>query len=229
MTFQICCRCLIKTTTRISKALPHESLLWSSAVLCAPFSSSAVAHANPTKPSSRSQSVPRKGVKSTFTLKKKHKGSDSKGKPPAPGERKAMRKRIVLSNTNAFEVPDMQDFGVAQLAEDSVQGSIVGIPGPVVDRLRAIEAFKTTQSWALFRRPGTLVRMETTELAKQFGAVEEANASQNVIRRIVVGGRGSGKSIYLLQAASMAFMKDWIVIGIPEGSSLQVVIVKTTN
>jgi len=44
------------------------------------------------------------------------------------------------------------------LADKRLVGSVVGLPENVVDSLRAAEAFKPTQGWGLFRRPGILIR-----------------------------------------------------------------------
>ncbi len=106
-------------------------------------------------------------------------------KLPMIGERKALRKRIVISNTNALEV----------------------------------RAFKPTQNWNLFRKPSTLMRRESVELGR---TVLDVSAGQvegrpRTVRRIIAGERGTGKSLMLLQAMSMAFLNDWVVINVPEG------------
>ena len=160
---------------------------------------------------------PKRGEQRTFRLKKK-KGGHDKGRPPAPGERKALRKRIVLSNTNAIEVHGMQDLSAETMIDMRLRGQMLGIPGPVVDQLRAVEAFKVSQGWGLFRRPGTLIRKETLAYGKLFDSLNSLPTCQNT-RRILVGEKGSGKSMLLLQAMSMAFLKDWIVISIPDGKS----------
>lgn len=147
----------------------------------------------------------------TLRLGGKKKG-EAPRKAPTPGERKALRKRIVLSNTNAFEVPGIRDWSADTIASEGSPGSIVGLPGPVIDQLRAIEAFKATQGWGFFARPTTLVRAETLDLARHI-----QNADKKTLRRLVVGGRGTGKSILALQAQTMAFLKGWVVVHIPEG------------
>jgi len=150
--------------------------------------------------------------KKTLRLSKSKKGEAPK-RAPAPGERKALRKRIVLSNTNAFEVPGIRDWTADDIAEQSSLGTIVGLPGPTVDSLRAIEAFKATQNWSFFARPTTLVRAETLDLAKHI-----KNHNKKTLRRLVIGSRGTGKSILALQAQTMAFLNGWVVIHIPEGA-----------
>ena len=160
------------------------------------------------------KTTPKRGEKQTF--RKQSKKITEKGRPPDLGERKALRKRIVLSNTNAIEVKDMQDLRVESMVDMRLRGQVLGIPGPVVDQLRAAEAFKVSQGWGLFRRPGMLVRKETVNYGKLFEDLSEAGRDRTV-RRVLVGEQGSGKSMMLLQAMTMAFLKGWIVINIPEG------------
>ena len=183
------------------------------------FSTTSPNFANPTPKSRPSKLVggpPGRGDKTTYARKKK-KHTESKARPPAPGERKALRKRIVLSNTNALEVPGMQDFTAESMGDAKLQGQVVGIPGPVVDQLRAMEAFKTCQGWGLFRRPGMLVREETVSHGKLVQSMSDPQDTRT-IRRIYVGERGSGKSTMLLQAMTMAFLQNWVVINFPEGT-----------
>ncbi len=136
---------------------------------------------------------------------------------PAPGERKAIRKRIVLSNTNAFEVRGLQDWNAENWAGDELVGQMVGLPGPVVDSLRAIDAFKPNQSWGFFRRPASLVRKETMEFARHMEELERSK-KKTTLRSMIIGEKGCGKSVLLLQAQAMAFLKGWVVIHIPEGT-----------
>ena len=160
---------------------------------------------------------PVRGAKQTFTKKKKKPVKQDRSRRPAIGERKALRKRIVLSNTNALEVQDMQDLSPESIVNDSLKGKVLGIPGPVVDRLRAVEAFKVTQGWALFRRPAMLVRQDSLDLGREIEAMSQKESSKS-IRRVFVGERGSGKTLMLLQAMTMAMLKDWVVINIPDGN-----------
>jgi len=139
------------------------------------------------------------------------------GKPPAPGERKAMRKRVVLSNTNALEVQGMQAPTAENMVNPSIQNQMLGLDNDLVDSLRAIEAFKSTQGWNLFRRPATLIRKETLDMAKHIDAVAGAEKPETV-RKVLYGPRGSGKSVLLLQAKAMALLKGWLVVHIPEGN-----------
>ena len=53
-----------------------------------------------------------------------------------PGERRAQRKRIVLSNTNAFEVKDMTDLSAANMTDARALGEVLGLEGGLLDQLR---------------------------------------------------------------------------------------------
>lgn len=70
----------------------------------------------------------------------------------------------------------------------------------------------------MFRRPGTLVRRETLELARLVEKIGDGEEEGETITKIVTGGRGTGKTVYLLQAITMAFLKSWVVITVPEGN-----------
>ena len=222
MSFQTCCRCVSRASD--PALLAHRPaqqpriLFPASRALFSTSPSSlhdrGAGSSGRLKKSNKKDDVPTRGRSRNFIAKKKT-GNLDRGKRPAVGERKALRKRIVLSNTNALEVHGMQDISVASIVDESLRGQVLGIPGPVVDQLRAIEAFKVPQSWALFRRPAMLVRRETVDFAKKMEEIEKDKTKS--IRRVMVGDRGSGKSLMLLQAMTMAFLKKWVVINIPNG------------
>ncbi|KAF2842962.1 hypothetical protein M501DRAFT_925789 [Patellaria atrata CBS 101060] len=151
---------------------------------------------------------------------KKTKVQKATSRAPAIGERKALRKRVILSNTNALEVDGMPDLFVGNMAVPEVAGKMVGLPGPVVDSLRAAEAFKVTQGWSLFRKPAVLMRSETVEMGKLIQNLDAQTENRKTIRKIIAGERGSGKSVLLLQAMAMAYLKGWIVINIPDAKDL---------
>jgi len=171
----------------------------------------------PSRPNPQASATSFRGAKKII-IKKKKKDVESKGRPVAPGERKAFRKRIVLSNTNALDVQGMRDLSTETMVDKNARGRVIGIPGPVVDQLRAIEAFKVSQGWGYYRRPGMLVRQETIEYGELFQKMSEEHEKDTIVRRVLVGERASGKSTLLLQAMSMAFVKQWVVINIPEGT-----------
>lgn len=160
---------------------------------------------------------PKRGSRN-FRLKKTSKTPADKGKRPLPGERKAMRKRVVLSNSNALEVEGMKDITAESIVDAKLQGQVVGISGPLIDRLRALDAFKPRQGWSLFRRPGMLMRKETVQYGKLFEEMSKDGENQS-LRRVLIGERGGGKTVMLLQAMTMAFLKDWVVINLPDGTN----------
>ena len=176
------------------------------------FSTSAARHAPPPKKKGMAQAA-KKGTR-TLNVKKGRSATQDTGRRPAPGERRAARKRIVLTNDNALEVASLQDLSGADALSAANHNRVLGIPEATVDALRAVEAFKTTQGWSLFRRPATLVRRETLELAS---LMQEAEGQKKTLRRILSGERLSGKSTLLLQGLTMAFLRHWIVINLPEG------------
>ncbi|KAL8864050.1 MAG: hypothetical protein Q9174_007480, partial [Haloplaca sp. 1 TL-2023] len=179
------------------------------------FSSSPYLHRDVQKKSTGVKVTPRKGVKALF-LKKAKKPVENRGRRPAPGERKALRKRIVLSNVNALKVDGMQDITAENMYDGRLQGQVLGLSGPVVDQLRAVEAFKSTQGWGMFWRPGTLMREESLETGKLIADMSSEEGRRKTMRTILVGEKGSGKSMLLLQAMTMAMLKGWTVINLPE-------------
>jgi small subunit ribosomal protein S29 len=156
--------------------------------------------------------APKKGLKSLNIKRSKKAGADM-GKRPAPGERKALRKRIVLSNNNALEVASLKDLDKASALSEANEGKMKGIPEDAVDVLRAVEAFKPNQGWSLFRRPAVLMRKETIQLAQ---LMQEAEGKKT-IRRIVAGERMAGKTTMVLQGLLMAYLRGWTVINLPDG------------
>lgn len=177
----------------------------------APFSTTTVAAAAASAPPA---------IKSRRDLPKKVKKSYKKKtnavavKKPNPGERKAFRKRIQLSNNSALPVSGTDDLGPDTLTKAESRESMVALPDQVVDQLRALEAFKTTQTWGLFRRPHFLVRGETVELV---GKIQSAAAEKKAFKGVLVGSKLSGKSVAMLQAMAHALMNGWVVLHIPEG------------
>ncbi|KAH7034807.1 mitochondrial ribosomal death-associated protein 3-domain-containing protein [Microdochium trichocladiopsis] len=152
-----------------------------------------------------------------LTLGKKKRKPAEKGRPVAPGERKAFRKRIQLSNDNALEVPGLLELSKEVISDPESVGKVVRLPGTLVDQLRTIEVFKPTQNWSLFRSPHMLIRKETAELAKQ---IQDAVDKKQTLRTVITGSKGSGKSILDLQVLSMGLLNDYCVIHIPEVQDL---------
>lgn len=143
-------------------------------------------------------------------------------RPPAIGERKALRKRIVLSNPNALEIEDMQDLSPETMVDARLRGTVLGLPVPMVQQLRTVQAFKPKQGWSIFRRPGTVLRRDTLELGRLVEKISgdgDAPEKGLVVKKIITGMKGSGKTVHLLQAMAMGFLKKWVVIAIPDGGS----------
>lgn len=209
MTYQTCWRCLSKSQIPFSPKKIHPS---------ASFTTSAPLQVLPPKHKKLAASGPQKGRPATFIRKTKVK-SESRGKKTALGERRALRKRIVLSNNNAIAVEGVPEFGAESIGNAQLRGQVVGFSVSIVDRLRAVEAFKRTQSWGLFWKPAMLVRQETVDYGRFFNEISDEQGPRRCIRRILVGERGSGKSIIMLQAMTMAFLKGWVVISLPEGTT----------
>lgn len=140
-----------------------------------------------------------------------------RGKAPAPGERKAFRKRVLLSNDNALPVTGLEELSAQGLLDASNVGRMVALPNELVDQLRAVEAFKPTQSWGMFRQPSVLLRKESVELAKK---MTETAGRGETLKLVISGDKLVGKSMLLLQAISNAFLNNWIVFHVPEGQEL---------
>lgn len=155
------------------------------------------------------------------SAKMKKKTPVERARPPPPGERKALRKRIVLSNPNALEVEDMQDLSPETMVDARLRGSVLGLPVPMLEQLRAVQAFKPKQGWSIFRRPGTVMRKESLELARMFEDISgDGEGKGKAVKRVVTGVRGAGKSVHLLQAMAMGFLKNWVVFTVPESELL---------
>jgi small subunit ribosomal protein S29 len=136
-------------------------------------------------------------------------------KQPLPGERKAYRKRIVLTNDNALTVEGATDLTSASMVNQDNVGTMLRLPDKLVDQLRAAEAFKTTQCWNLFRWPHVLLRQSGLDVAKK---MQKDLQTKHTTRLVLMGDKSVGKSMLLLQTIANAYSNDWIVVNIPEGS-----------
>ncbi|KAL2176009.1 mitochondrial 37S ribosomal protein mS29 [Thermothelomyces heterothallicus CBS 202.75] len=181
----------------------------------APFSTTS-ANAKP-KQAQNEPASKKAGKKLQLGKFKKKDRIAEKGRPPLPGERKAYRKRITLSNDNAIPVPWLTDLGPADLATSENIAKVMALPEELQDQLRASVAFKPTQCWGMFRKPAVLVRKETVDLTNR---MQEAAANRQILRLVVTGDKVAGKSLMLLQAMSHAFLNDWIVLHFPEAQEL---------
>lgn len=137
-----------------------------------------------------------------------------------PGQRKAFRKKITLSNNNALVVAGLDQMSRKNLVAPESAGQVMKIPSEELDQLRASEAFKPTQSWGLFHSPHMLVRPETISLCSAM--LQKAKAGETA-RMIVTGDRAAGKSMLMIQAMTNAFLNKWLIINIPEGTTTTLV------
>ncbi|OTB03792.1 hypothetical protein M426DRAFT_321505 [Hypoxylon sp. CI-4A] len=216
-----CWRCLARPSQRL--LAPTSLLTPAASVPAAAFSTSSTQPTQLARGGKPGQKNPDAGMSrhiragKRLILGKKRKQGGDRTKPPGPGERKAFRKRIQLSNDNALEVPGLSELTAENVVDPDSVGKVVGLPPALVDQLRASEAFKPTQNWGLFRSPHTLVRQETVDLAKQ---LTDTIAKKETLRLVVTGDRSSGKSIIGLQALATGFLNNWVVINIPEAQEL---------
>lgn len=155
---------------------------------------------------------------------KKHKKAltSDASKRLAPGEARALRKRIVLTNNNALEVRGLEDLSAGNALKAANLGQMRGIPDDAVDALRAVDAFKPRQGWNLFWRPAVLMRKETIQLSELFTEVENATKEQTkkTVRRVVFGDGLSGKSTLLLQGITMGFLRKWTIVNLPDAHDI---------
>ena len=220
MASPMCWRCLARRNYRPTSVVRPDilplrfrtSILPSSATLS---TSAHLAMPMPKQNKKGPAEPPKRGEKATYKVKKK-KPPEKRGREPEPGERKAVRKRVVLSNANALVVPNLEELKVESFVDTRLRGKVLALPGQIVDQLRIVEAFKPTQGWSMFRKPSMLIRRETLEYGKMFEDLSAEGAK--TIRRVLIGEKGTGKTTMLLQAMTMAFMKKWVVINIPEGT-----------
>jgi hypothetical protein len=47
----------------------------------------------------------------------------------------------------------------------------------------------------------------------------DAAEKGKVVKKIITGLKGSGKTVHLLQAMAMGFLKKWVVVTVPDGKS----------
>ena len=220
MSGSVCARCLFRQHLDLRGSLPKPNF---TNLAPRPFHSSS-AQLNVVKKKTTQRVSAKKYRENTSARLKKNKRE--RPRPPAVGERKAQRKRIVLSNTNALDIRQMSDLTAANMVDKSKIGEVLGLEGTLLDQLREAKAFKTTQNWNQFRKPGTLVRKETVEMGRM---IQDVNQGTPVIRQIIAGERSSGKSLLLLQAMSMAYLNGWIVLNVPEGMFLIFIILSSAD
>lgn len=166
----------------------------------------------------KNPNAPEKKYRQPASFRMKRRKPVDKPRPPPVGERRALQKRIVLSNPNALEVEGLQDFSPLTMVDSRFHGSVLGLPLSMLDQLRTVQAFQPTQGWSVFRRPGTVVRSDTLELGRLFENITNKGEDKGkVYKKIITGVKGSGKTVHLLQAMTMGFLNGWVVFTIPDG------------
>jgi small subunit ribosomal protein S29 len=146
---------------------------------------------------------------------------DTKPKAPfKPGERREIRERIVLSNTNAPSV-DLPELTAADSTLEAAVGRVFAFGARDIDRLRELDGFRRSQDWKFFHRPSTVLRKESLRLGEMLAWIQqqEEHPQTKCERLILTGPKGSGKSVLLLQAMALALQREWVVINIPNGIS----------
>ncbi len=204
-------RSLLRSTTGSTVARGFQQPVLSSAATTASFTTTSLAAKGPVKAVKAVQSQKQKK-----TYKKKGAQNAAPVRKPNPGERKAFRKRVQLSNNSALEVQGTDELTADAMINSANAGKMFALPDPLVDQLRVLEAFKPTQSWGLFRKPHILLRSEMADLTAKLGSAVESKKAARIVLR---GSRLSGKSLALLQAMSYALLGNWVVVHIPEGEA----------
>ena len=184
-------------------------------VLFSAFSTTAPALAAPKQGTKgKPQSKP---MQRSHSKQKSSKPEGPKKSPYGPGERRLIRNRIILSNTNAPSV-ELANLTSNTLGSPVPHAQVYGFPDTAVDRLRSLEAFRRDQSWKFFNRPATVVRAESLLVGERMLAVEAGEPTTN--RFILDGPGGAGKSVLLLQAMNWAVERGWLVITVPNAQDL---------
>ncbi|KAI1946114.1 hypothetical protein LOZ57_003865 [Ophidiomyces ophidiicola] len=212
MASPFCRSCLSKLRNSSVSHTPSTSI---PRIAAAPFHSTSSVYALPTKKSRSQDSGPK--FREARSARIKRKASNIK-QWETPAERKAQAHRLVLSNPNALNVP-LTDFSLNTMTDTKLHGQTLGIPMNLIENLRALRAFKVKQGWNMFRRPGTLMRTETFELANLMTEIKEKQAVE-ATAKVVTGDRAVGKSVYLLQAMTIGLLDKWVVISIPDAGEL---------
>ncbi|PNS20495.1 hypothetical protein CAC42_5945 [Sphaceloma murrayae] len=215
MASSVCLRCLARP---LPTGLPSR-------VLVAPLTASNGFSTTASKSAKPAKSIPKKkavnptrasrGGTGTFAFTRKGRQAGGGGSNRRDlAALKAQRKRIVLSNINALEVPELKELTIENT---TTVGEVLTLSNGSIDALRAAEAFKHNQGWSLFRRPSTLITQQTRDVAS---VVQTISRDKSTRREIISGEKASGKSVLALQAMTFAFQQGWVVIHIPEAQDL---------
>ncbi|KAK6344058.1 37S ribosomal protein S23 mitochondrial [Orbilia brochopaga] len=97
-------------------------------------------------------------------------------KKPEVGYRRALRKAIVLANSNA-PVLDLPDLKAEDMANPESVGKVFNIDVEDLEKLRQLEVFQKKQLWQFFSRPMTFIRNESVGIARAMESVERYEVS----------------------------------------------------
>lgn len=89
-----------------------------------------------------------------------------------------------------MDVQGLEALTKVNMLSTEKTGQMLSLDGTVIDQLRAVKAFKTTQNWNMFRRPATLMRQESIELGNDFEVIKN---NPETIQRIVTGDKNLAK------------------------------------
>ncbi|KAJ6259861.1 37S ribosomal protein S23 [Drechslerella dactyloides] len=115
-------------------------------------------------------------VHKPLNLKKNKKKVHIVVKKPEIGYRRALRKAIVLANSNA-PVLDLPDLTAEDIVNPASVGKAFNINVEDLEKLRQLEVFQKKQLWQFFSRPTTFVRNESVGIARAMESVERYEVS----------------------------------------------------
>ncbi|KAF3916502.1 hypothetical protein ABW20_dc0101089 [Dactylellina cionopaga] len=110
-------------------------------------------------------------VNKPLNLKSKKKTNHATVKKPEIGYRRALRKAIILSNSNA-PVLDLPELTAELISVPESIGKVFSINVEDLEKLRQLEVFQKKQMWQYFNRPTTFIRSESVGLAMAMESVE---------------------------------------------------------
>lgn len=126
-------------------------------------------------------------TKGSTTLKIKKKTPVKVSRPNEVGARRAERKKLVLANPNALEVPLPPLTPQLAIKKDAI-GAMFTFEGQMVDTLKNLGGFQLKQGWEFFFKPSTLVRDESIKLGTLIGWVNGEKMEAKVEADIPKGG-----------------------------------------
>ncbi|KAK6538143.1 37S ribosomal protein S23 mitochondrial [Orbilia ellipsospora] len=206
-------RALLQSSTRSRSAstsrLPRTSIVTTTRSLhtTPPFSAGAQGKGQ----NQRKPVVPR-----PLNLSSKKKNVRAPPKKPEVGYRRALRKAIILSNSNAPNL-DLPELTAELLSDTESIGKVFSINVEDLEKLRSLEAFQKRQMWQFFYRPTTFIRNESVGLARAMESVERfageevegTNEGSEVIGEANLAGTEEG--IAEAELAAMEAREDGII------------------